>query len=92
MRRGHQAGIVGEVEADASENSGRWMSISGRGALALLEDGIVWTDGTNATKREFDSATKADILIALIEEAKARGCYPNMIYDFTATQDSVGNY
>jgi len=83
---------LSQVDVDASEGAGQWLSMTGRGALAILEDAIVWTDGTSKTKRTFDTATKASILIDLIEEAKARGCFPDISYDFSATQDSLGNY
>jgi hypothetical protein len=80
---------IKETEADAGEYGGRWMSVSGRGPLALLEDAIVWDDGTTSTAREFTSVTKASILITLITEAKARGGLANLTYDFSASVDTA---
>jgi hypothetical protein len=80
---------IKESNADAGEYGGRWMSVSGRGSLALLEDCIVWDDGTTSTAREFTSVTKASILITLITEAKARGGLANLTYDFSASVDTA---
>lgn len=79
---------IQKMQADASEGGGKLLSISGRGGLALLEDAIVWDDGTTASTREFASMTKADILITLIDEAQARGGLAALTYDFSATDDS----
>jgi hypothetical protein len=79
---------IGIVEADQEEGGGRWLSMSGRGALALLEDAIVWDDGTTAATREFTAKTKAYVLKTMIDEAQARGGLTALAYDFTATDDS----
>ncbi len=81
---------IGKDHANAGENEGQWMSISGRGALALLEEATVWDDGTTATTRRF-TGTKAGTLITLITEAQARGGLANVTYDFSNTLDSDGN-
>lgn len=81
---------ISKGEADASEGAGRWISISGRGPLALLEDAIVWGDGDSDSTRDFAGMTKAEILIMLIEDAQARGALANLSYDFSATLDSDG--
>jgi hypothetical protein len=75
-------------QADMSEGGGRWVSLSGRGALALLEDAIVWDNGSTETTRTFTNVTKAYILKTLIDEAKARGGLTVLTYDFSATVDS----
>jgi hypothetical protein len=80
---------IKESQADANEYGGRWLSVSGRGALALLDEAIVWDDGTTSTAREFTSVTKASILITLITEAKARGGLANLTYDFSASVDTA---
>lgn len=79
---------IKEVDADNNEGAGRWMSVSGRGALALLETAIVWDGGTGGSVREFTSVTKASILKTLIDEAQARGGLSVLTYDFTASLDS----
>src|SRR3972149_6581900 len=81
---------IKETQADANENEGRWMSISGRGALAVLENAIVLNDGTNATTRAF-SGTKAGILISLIDEEQALSGLASLTYNFTAVLDSDTN-
>jgi hypothetical protein len=77
-----------ETQADQAEHGGRWLSVSGRGALALLEDAIVWNGDSSLSTRDFTGVTKASMLIDLINEAKARGGLANLTYDFTAALDS----
>jgi len=77
-------------EADAAEGGGKWLSLSGRGALALLDDGIVYPDSTGAKTRDFIGMSRAAILITLIDEAQARGALLNLSYDFSALLDSDG--
>lgn len=86
-RGGFLVDNINPVNANQMEGGGQWVSLSGRGALALLDDAIIWNDNTGNTSREF-TGTKAGILITLIDEAKARGCFPNLTYDFSATLDS----
>jgi len=90
VRGGFFVENINRTYADASEGGGQWLSMSGRGALALLDDAIVWDDGYGGTKRKFKNYTRADILIILIEEAKGRGALSNLTYDFTALVDSLG--
>lgn len=79
--------------ADDTENEGREMSLSGRGAMAMLDDAIVWDDGISRVdgKKKFPLKTSADVLLSLLAEAKARGCFPSLSADFTAILDSDGN-
>lgn len=88
VRSGFFVENITKDHANSGENEGRVLSLSGRGPLALLEDGIVWDDGTSSTTRNFSAATKAAILITLIEEAKDRNCLANLTYDFDAANDS----
>lgn len=76
------------VDIDANEGGGRMLSMSGRGAMELLEDSIMYGDGTTATSRTFTSMTKASILKTLIDEAQARGELATLAYSFTASVDS----
>lgn len=76
-------GIAGSGEAGDEI----W-SVKGGGALVVLDDAIVDDDGSGASTRGFSNMTKAAILIAMINEAKARGLLTNVNPDFTATQDS----
>ena len=77
VRGGYFIENLSKGEADASEGAGRWLSISGRGALALLDDGLVWSDGSSSSTREFAGMSRAAILITLVAEAQARGALLN---------------
>lgn len=79
---------IKKTQVDAGENAGRWMSISGRGALALLDQPIVWNEDTTESTRIFNGMTKAAILIQLLTEAQARGALSTLTWDFDATNDS----
>lgn len=78
----------------------------GPGALYYLSEAIVWhetvfggpavlTDGAHPRDGEFWywnlNATPGGILVRMIEEAQARGCLPDLTYDFTRTLDSNGD-
>lgn len=82
---------IGKALASQGESSDLWTPISGRGPMMLLEDAVVWSDGTEASTLDFEGQPKAAMLIALIEEAKTRGTLSTLIYDFTASLDSDGN-
>ena len=88
LRGGFFVENISRSQVNAGEGGELWTSVSGRGALSILDRAKVWTDGTNATTREFTDMTKADILITLIEEAQDRGTITNLTYDFTATDDT----
>lgn len=87
-RGGFYVDNLKEVEVDSSEGAGRWLSVSGRGPLALLDQEIIWSDGTSETTRIYTGVTKASILKDLIDEAQGRGGLANLSYDFTDTDDS----
>lgn len=80
---------ISKQHANAEEGGRQWLSISGRGAMALLEDAIAWNDGTTDTTREFTNVTKASILITLLTEAQARGGLSALTWDFDAVNDSA---
>lgn len=89
VRGGFFVENLGESDVNAGEEAGRGLEISGRGALALLEDAVVWTDGSGANKRIY-SGTQAAMLIELMEEAQTRGGLAIVDWDFTDTLDSDG--
>lgn len=91
IRGGFFVENIDQEHANNDEGGGRLMSITGRGALALLEDAIVWDDGTGATSRLFDGMPKAAIMIALMDEAQARGGLSTLTVDFDVLDDSDGN-
>lgn len=77
------------TEADSNEGAGRLMTLSGRGGLGLLEMARVVVTGSGDSTRAFTGATKASILIVLIQEAQARGgLAASLTWDFTDTDDS----
>jgi len=79
---------IKETKVDAGENAGRWMSISGKDAFALLDNIVVWDDESTETTRTFSNMTKAAILIQLLQEAQTRGALSAFTWDFTAANDS----
>ena len=89
VRGGFFVENLGESDVNSGEEAGRGLEVSGRGALALLEDAVVWTDGTGSNKRTY-SGTQAAMLISLIEAAQTRGGLGIVDWDFTATLDSDG--
>jgi len=88
VRGGFLIENIKKTQADTAEGGGRWLSLSGRGGLAILEEAIVWDTGGTEAMRQFTSVTKASALITLITEAKARGGLANLTYDFSAVNDS----
>ena len=79
---------IKEIQADANEHGGRFMSISGRGALSLLDRDVVLGDGTAASTRTFTAKTKAYVLKTIIDEVQTAGGLASLTYDFTAADDS----
>jgi len=80
--------IVDDIAA-SGDRSGQWKKVSGRGGLAVLDDAIVWS--TTDTSRTFTAERMGAILLTLITEAKARGCFPAMRTEFSAIEDSNGD-
>ena len=88
VRDGFFVENIKNAYANDEENGGKTVSMSGRGALAMLEDAIVWDDGTGST-RTFTAKTKGYIVRTLIDEAQARGGLQNITYTFDSTDDSA---
>ncbi len=87
LRGGFFVENINESIANAGEGGELWKTVSGRGALALLDDAIVWDDGTNATTRTL-TGTKAAILLTFIVEAQARGALAALVVNFNSTVDT----
>lgn len=79
--------ISRDYVSQSNVDGGEWMTISGRGALSLLEDAILYPNSGGGKSREF-SGTKASILLALLSEAQSRGAIASVTCDFTGTHDS----
>jgi len=72
------------------EDGGGWTQVSGRGAMAILSEAVIWPSNANKTSRSWTSVTRGAILLQLISEAQTRGALPGLIVDFSATNDSAG--
>lgn len=72
------------------EDAGLWWTVSGRGALARLEDAAVYPAGGLAGEaiRQFAGETPGAIMSTLITEAKARQVLTDIAIGFTGTLDS----
>jgi len=79
---------IKEVNAESGEAGEKELQLSGRGALALLDEAIIWNDEETTTTRTFNATTRASVLINLIQEAQARGSLTSLTWDFTASADS----
>lgn len=80
---------IAKTYANAEENAGKILSVSGRGGMALLDDAIIYDGNTGETSREFSAVTKASILITLVTEAQTRGALAALTLDFDAVNDSA---
>lgn len=70
------------------DRGGRFVRLTGRGALSYLERAIVWS--TTAQKVSYTGKSAAYILIDQFTAAQARGALPALRWDFTASVDSDG--
>lgn len=83
---------IEEVLVGDGENVDKIITVSGRGALGLLEDGIVYPSNTadpNTSERAFSAVPKAEIFLTLWNEFQARGG-GDLTEDFTDTADTDG--
>lgn len=79
------------LPASDSEDSGRWIKVSGRGAGALLEDGVVYPEGSLAGDPDRDTTglTPGEAFIVFKDEADVRNSVAQALTpDFTDTLDS----
>lgn len=91
LRGGWFVDNIAEKQANDRENGGRVMSLTGRGAMGILERAVIFDDGSVNTTREFTATPKGAILKTLLDEAIARGGLAVLSYDFTDTLDSNGD-
>jgi len=77
----------------------RWITVSARGYMLVLEQAVVYPKGANASgsnlyglkpEFKFDDATPGNIMAVLINAAKARGALNELQYDFITATDSAG--
>lgn len=78
------------VDASAEEAGGQNLEASGDGIPAILREGIVYNSTPGLPIRTFAASTIGNIMKTFFDEAKARGCFPQMIVDFDGTVDSDG--
>jgi hypothetical protein len=91
----------GDDDADVGGTM-RPVAIGGTGAGSILDWGVVYSwqyelDPSGVTDlmqldpfQDFAGKTPGFIMAALIDQAKARGCFPHLSYSFTADVDSAG--
>ncbi len=68
----------------------REIRASGPGVLSILEDARVWFVSQGESNRRFTAQNIGFILDTVLTEAQARGCFPNLIWDFDTAVDSDG--
>lgn len=83
---------INEVLVEQGENVDKIITVSGRGVLGTMEDGIVYPadlDNPDSSERSFEGVPKAEIFCTLWDEFQARGG-GDLTEDFTKTVDSDG--
>lgn len=78
----------------ADEDAGRWLTVSGRGVLALLESALVYPLSIGFPQQlEVHSwqSGAGEIMGDLVDEAQARGALAGVSRTFTGTHDSDGD-
>lgn len=82
---------INQESVSDGEEGERDIKVSGRGMLGIMDTMIVyWVNQGEATVY-YTSKKIGFILDELLTLAQARGSYPNLIWDFSATHDSDGN-
>ena len=80
--------------AYVDEDEQQMIEVSGRGVLALLDRAVVYPEGMpypSTIERTFTDTPGGAILRQLLLEAQQRGCLPEVVLDWSADADSVGN-
>ncbi len=93
LRFGIRIEGIDRVQADPeTDDAGRWLKVSGRGVIGILEDGIVYPAGGVGgapDPRPYVNVASGLIIRELIAEAQARGtALRGVTTDFTDTDDS----
>ncbi len=93
LRFGIRIEGIDRVQADPeTDDAGRWLKVSGRGVIGILEDGIVYPAGGlggTPDPRPYVNVASGLIIRELIAEAQARGtALLGVTTDFTDTDDS----
>jgi hypothetical protein len=82
-----------ETLVDSGEEAARWITVSGRGLLALLDYALVYPGDFSGDPvkgfRRSTNTTKANVLIKLLDEFAARGG-AGLTVDFSEDLDSGG--
>ena len=76
------------------EGEQQLIEVSGRGALSMLDRGVVYPDEMphpTTLERTFANAHGGAILRQLLHETQLRGCLEGISIDWTADSDSLGN-
>lgn len=75
----------------SDDYSGMAKVVRGRGAMAILDEGFVWYTVQGEATREFTGQSIMKTFVDLFDDAQARGCFPDLELEFTATEDTDGN-
>lgn len=84
---------IDEVLVSEGEDMEKVITVSGRGAMSLMEDGVVYPSDINdatTAERAFDAVDLGAIFITLWDEYQARGG-GDLTEDFTDSVDSDGS-
>jgi len=92
LRAGFRIEAIDRIQAAANDDADRWLKVSGRGPLGILEDAVVYPSGGVGgapDPRPYVNATSGLIIRELIAEAQARGtALVGVTTDFTDTDDT----
>ena len=92
LRAGFRVEAIDRIQANEEDDAGRWLKVSGRGPMGILEDAIVYPAGGVGgapDPRSYVNDTSGLIIRELIAEAQARGTtLEGVTTDFTDTDDS----
>lgn len=94
LRFGIRIEGIDRVQAAEKDDAARWLKVSGRGVLGILEDAAVYPAGGvggSPDPRAFTNVASGLIIRQLIAEAQARGTtLLGVTTDFTDTDDTNG--
>jgi hypothetical protein len=92
LRHGFRIEAIDRVQASTNDDADRWLKVSGRGPLGILEDGIVYPAGGVGgapDPRPYINVASGQIIRELLAETQARGtALLGVTTDFTDTTDS----
>lgn len=91
LRAGFRIEAIDRVQATEEDDAGRWLTVSGRGPIGILEDAITYPAGGlggGTDPRAWANTYPGEIIRTLIAEAQTRTALIGVTTDFTDTTDS----